>query len=313
MRIIRKIKKNIRQYGVVATIQKVIQKAIGIRDVKEEIAALQFFLNAFHDASCMPPATDPDLRIMQLCDVQFLRIITKTCDRLGIKYWLDYGTLLGAIRHKGFIPWDDDMDMTMPREDYNRAMTDLREALSSYGIKCIEIIRLGHIRFGYQSNKTGIWLDVLPMDDYHTNLNREEVITSLHKVLPKYRKIYNRHIKKATIEKRTEWRQKIIGGESGNNHFLYMTPEFPYPRIVVHHFDEAMPLSKIEFEGYRFNAPHDCVQYIKAIYGNNYMGFPRKGVLHHDMGKGTLSTWAKRNDIDMNLVYEKLKDIADSI
>ena len=313
MSIIRKIKKNIRLYGVVATIQKGLQKAIGIRDVKEEICALQFFLNAYHEASSLPPATDPDLRIMQLCDVQFLRIITKTCDRLGIKYWLDYGTLLGAIRHKGFIPWDDDMDMTMPREDYNRAITELREALSAYGIEYIEIIRLGHIRFGYQSNKTGIWLDVLPMDHYYTDKNREDVVSSLDKVLPKYRSVYNRNIKKATVEKRFEWRQKIIGGLSGKNHFLYMTPEFPYSRIVVHHFDETTPLSKIEYEGYRFNAPHDCDQYIRAIYGNNYMGFPRKGVLHHDMGRGALSTWAKNNGIDMNMVYEKLKGIADNL
>ena len=151
------------------------------------------------------------------------------------------------------------------------------------------------------------------MDDYHTDLNREEVISSLLKVLPKYRRFYKNHIKNATVEKKTEWRQKIIGGLSGKNHFLYMTPEFPYSRIVVHHFDEVMPLSKIEFEGYCFNTPHDCEQYIKAIYGNNYMGFPRKGIFHHDMGSRALSACAKNNGIDMNMVYEKLKGIADSI
>ena len=84
--LLRRIRKNINRFGVIATIQKVIQKAFGLGDVKEEISALQFFLNAYHDASSLPPSADPDLRIMQLCDVQFLRIITKMCDRLGIKY-----------------------------------------------------------------------------------------------------------------------------------------------------------------------------------------------------------------------------------
>ena len=57
---------------------------------------------------------------MQECDALLLAIFDKVCKKHGLVYWLSYGTLLGAVRHKGFIPWDDDMDIMMPRPDLER-------------------------------------------------------------------------------------------------------------------------------------------------------------------------------------------------
>lgn len=61
---------------------------------------------------------DTPLRQCQLVQLRLLKIFDLVCAEKGWRYWLDGGTLLGAVRHQGFIPWDDDVDVAMPREDY---------------------------------------------------------------------------------------------------------------------------------------------------------------------------------------------------
>ena len=61
----------------------------------------------------------PELRKLQLTILDILKEITRVCDRNGISYFIVAGTALGAVRHGGFIPWDDDLDIGMTRDNYN--------------------------------------------------------------------------------------------------------------------------------------------------------------------------------------------------
>ncbi len=296
-----------------AFIQKAAQKIVGIREwrkeldtLQDEVDSLHYFLNAYHDCSSAPPASDPDLRIMQLCDAELLRITTRECEALGMTYWLDYGTLLGAVRHKGFIPWDDDMDIAMPRKDYNRVYSELKGRLNQYGIEIYD--NSGNIGVGYEHSKTGIWLDIFAVDDFYTDKGLEETTAYLKEVVPQYRKVFEGNTDKVSIEWLGNKREAIIGGTTGALRFLYHQPEFRY-KAIVHPERIIYPLSKIVFEGISFNAPNDPVSYLRVNYGDNYWGFPKTGVLHHDRGRGALSSWAKNNRIDMNDVLSYLRGI----
>ncbi len=64
-------------------------------------------------------------------ELDILKETVKVCDKLGLKYSLFYGTLIGVVRHQGFIPWDDDIDIIMPREDYNIFVKEAQKYLPS--------------------------------------------------------------------------------------------------------------------------------------------------------------------------------------
>ena len=61
-----------------------------------------------------------ELEELRKIQISILDVVADFCEKHKINYWIDSGTLLGAIRHKGYIPWDDDIDIGMLREDYDK-------------------------------------------------------------------------------------------------------------------------------------------------------------------------------------------------
>ena len=69
------------------------------------------------------------LRALQLVELEIMKIFVNICERHQLRYIMIGGTMLGAIRHKGFIPWDDDIDVGMPRADYEKFLQIVRAEL----------------------------------------------------------------------------------------------------------------------------------------------------------------------------------------
>lgn len=72
------------------------------------------------------------LRQLQMHELNLLKIFADICERYQLKYYMIGGTMLGAIRHHGFIPWDDDVDIGMPREDYKKFIEIVEKEIPSY-------------------------------------------------------------------------------------------------------------------------------------------------------------------------------------
>lgn len=132
-------------------------------------------------------SADSTLRKVQLVELRILRILDYICRKHGLSYWLDGGTLLGAIRHEGFIPWDDDIDVVMPRSDFNAFLKLARQELPpdlyletpddlSDGYRCFAVPCKLRDRFSrivsahadsQADDQKGLFVDIIPIDTFH--------------------------------------------------------------------------------------------------------------------------------------------------
>lgn len=112
--------------------------------------------------------------------LEMLKVFIKVCDDNNLRYFLSSGTTLGAVRHHGFIPWDDDIDVMMPREDYEKLMSlkhpfdDNRYFLQCYKTDPHYILNYGKLRdssttfiennYAHHKINHGVWIDIFPID-----------------------------------------------------------------------------------------------------------------------------------------------------
>ncbi len=138
-------------------------------------------------------------------ELDILKCFDALCRRHGLKYYVSYGTLLGTVRHKGFIPWDDDVDVFMMRDDYQKLLKVAPEEITEpyffqnvytdsmvWGISKIRDSRTTAIEFpemGISLNQ-GIFIDIFPIDSTDDGTNGMQMVTRMKRDI--WDCIYNR-------------------------------------------------------------------------------------------------------------------------
>lgn len=135
---------------------------------------------------------DTELRQAQLVMLGLLKQFDAICKRHNLTYWIDGGTLIGAVRHQGFIPWDDDLDVLMPREDYDKFLNlpDSEFPEYIYHDKREEMQRIRdryskRIDVDCDSDATfnSIFLDIFPVKKFHY---MRKVLARVRMLIPPY-------------------------------------------------------------------------------------------------------------------------------
>ncbi len=255
----------------------------------------------YSDITSIPPAKG-FLRDYQYALLYLLVEFDRVCKNNNIRYWLSGGTLLGAKRHRGFIPWDDDVDVDMLRNDYENFIelfnsttqnSDLYCELyrdKNAPVTCILKIRHKKIR--------QLFLDIFPHDFYYKKVTGKEKI-KLNKKIKFIRKMLSYSLFREKNNQKLLKKLKKINKKYINNSKNYDEKEHPslhwgldFPHRWnnwIYDYEQIFPLQTIEFENYEFSCPNDTDFMLKNIYGN-YMSFPKSICPHHtDEGSFTQS------------------------
>lgn len=299
--------RNLKSMGLKSTVRKYARKIVGYSALEEEIETLHYFLNYYEDVSSVQ-RVDSELRDLQQCDKLLLSIFHHFCEKEGLCYWLDWGSLLGAVRHHGFVPWDDDLDISMPRSDWERVLKLFPKELLKQGIELHEmdgepLLRLG---MGYHHYQTGIWMDIYPVDEI-IYADRE----SLDKNIRAYKKWYAKNRKKQSVDKVEKQKKRLLKQEYpyDKSAIISCLETFtPYDKAYCFNNNDIFPLRKMKFEENEFYVPNKAEEVLKREYGE-YERFPKRGVEHHGDEAGKLASWARQNGIDMKQVYQEMNEL----
>ena len=250
---------------------------------------------------------DITLKKLHEVEIEILDEIVRICNENNLDYFLIGGTLLGAVRHKGFIPWDDDLDIAMPRQDYEKFLQLAKTELNSiymidnknynkdYYLNFTKIRKKNTIfeqdfQINYNAPK-GNWVDIFPLDKW----KKENGILQNLKVrfIKMLRSIA--HYKSGIILGNNKVKlKKIIGFlfkpiptyyimniadnlmksnmKKNTKYFINISSQYDFKKQTILK-EKFFPVKELEFEGNLYKVPGDYEYWLERIYGD-YMKLP---------------------------------------
>lgn len=246
-----------------------------------------------------------DLRKMQLIQLDILVEFDRVCRKNNIRYIMEGGTLLGAVRHKAFIPWDDDIDVRMLRDDYEKfcKIADKELTGNVYFQNCrndknypwlysklrmngTRAVRLGQEKMGMRD---GVFIDVFPCDGIPDD---PQLLKKHSRQALLCRKILYARAARYSADTRVKrvfwWIVSLIPKSVAYKKARKLTKQYTeqncsrmgcigwHESFDVIGFEKRYftELTELEFEGYMFLAPKDWDGFLRATYGDDYMTPP---------------------------------------
>lgn len=234
--------------------------------------------------------------------------ITRICEKHNLDYFVVGGTLLGAVVHKGYIPWDDDLDIAMPRDSYDKFIQICKEELNeNFFIHCTETdknywlpfikIRMNNTIFLEEKRKNvkshaGIYVDVFPFDycsEKNTKKHKRKwkTITYINNHIytritgiKKYSKsamLLNPIFSLFSVKKLSKYRDKLMRSfDQGERKFFVDLAGGR--RLDNSYFDvsDIQPIQELQFGNTYVKAPKDPNKYLLQLYTERYKIIPPK-------------------------------------
>ena len=294
-----------------------------VREMNDKLDYCIDLLKATTDITKLAPAHGK-LRKVQQGSAKLLQIIDTICKKHKLQYWLHYGTLLGAVRHGGFIPWDDDIDIGMMREDYDKLINILgqgtyRKTTGNITFNVGDILKVFY-------KDTPARVDIFPFDVYYKPIKDIEEKDELLKDLKDVRK---KHIHWDWKHLVGFWPDEIPSTDLSYNDIRALSNQYIMHNkkpaadgaifrgietqlspdsTRIYSRDALFPLKTVSFEGLMVYAPNKTDEILFESYGDIYQ-FPRDVWPHHAlMQKSDADQVIKINDLLDTTVEKILKE-----
>ncbi|MDD2525423.1 MAG: LicD family protein [Bacteroidales bacterium] len=235
------------------------------------------------------------LRKRQLRMLEILKSIDTICRDNSIPYILSSGTALGACRHGGFIPWDDDLDIELLKEDYDKLLplleanlpedmalqthqTDCYYYIPFAKVRCTNMIARDRYNLDENYRFRGVFVDIFPLEQNW--LPFSQIATTIQKLTMRVSRLSNRY---AWLKNPLLNLLYLLSYKALYPCFRFLSHLFPTQTVrhvlgagynAARKREELFPPSALRFEGYEFLGPNNIDAYLKRLYGPNYMTPP---------------------------------------
>lgn len=224
-------------------------------------------------------------RMSQRANSILLREVARILECHGVSYWLDFGTLLGAVRHGGSIPWDDDIDISVMRSDYDGLVDLLRKELKGNNEFIVNKSDCIRVRVA----ETACQIDIFPFDEYAMSPTDARLFEKAYwKCCNSVKRDWNRLFTDGNVVVNVTSKEigRMIGGLKssfdGSVRVVLPGVECGFRHYLVRNKDWIFPVKKIPYEEREFFAPRDPEMVLLQYYGD-FMTYPETIHPHADI------------------------------